>query len=72
MSLVAAERDTTITMNDEDPTAEIWTAQRRVANGCGSAIADDSLARTGVDSTYARLVQAGRPSPRSRSSSVWP
>ena len=30
MSLCAAERDTTITMNDEDATAEIWTAQRRV------------------------------------------
>jgi hypothetical protein len=29
MSLSAAERDTTITMNDEDTTAEIWTAQRR-------------------------------------------
>ncbi|MGZ4391338.1 MAG: hypothetical protein ACXVRK_04320 [Gaiellaceae bacterium] len=29
MSLSAAERDTTIAMNDEDATAEIWTAQRR-------------------------------------------
>jgi hypothetical protein len=29
MSLSAAERDTTITMNDEETTAEIWTAQRR-------------------------------------------
>ena len=29
MSLSAAERDTTITMNDKDATAEIWMAQRR-------------------------------------------
>jgi hypothetical protein len=29
MSLSAAERDTTITLNDEETTADIWTAQRR-------------------------------------------
>jgi hypothetical protein len=30
MSLTAAERETIITMNDEDDFAEIWTAQRRI------------------------------------------
>jgi hypothetical protein len=28
MSLTAPERETIITLNDEDETAEIWTAQR--------------------------------------------
>ena len=28
MSLSAVERETVITLNDEDETAEIWTAQR--------------------------------------------
>ena len=28
MSLTAAERETIITLNDEDETAEVWTAQR--------------------------------------------
>jgi hypothetical protein len=30
MSLTAAERETIITLNDEDATASIWTAQRPV------------------------------------------
>jgi hypothetical protein len=30
VSLTAAERETIITMNDEDDWAEIWTAQRRI------------------------------------------
>jgi hypothetical protein len=30
MSLTAAERETIVTMNDEDDLAEIWTAQRPI------------------------------------------
>jgi hypothetical protein len=30
MSLTAAERETIITLNDEDANAEIWTAQRPI------------------------------------------
>lgn len=30
MSLTKPERETVITMNDEDATAEVWTAQRTV------------------------------------------
>jgi hypothetical protein len=30
MSLIKAERETVVTMNDAEDTAEVWSAQRRV------------------------------------------